>query len=154
MVMRGKGSAAVGRDPRGWLVMRNLPVGSFVPTMERRPTMARRKDRLGAAAVLAAMTYFLLSVVQAPAAFAIPGPDCENASYNVEVTQGTQAGNHQGIKADVWFGDYSNDCNRITSLAVISSSGNGFVEWGWVLGYSSCNGVYYNNPRTFSWWKP
>lgn len=36
----------------------------------------------------------------------------------------------------------------------VLSSGNGFVEWGWILGYSSCDGKYYSNPRTFTWWKP
>jgi hypothetical protein len=116
--------------------------------------MREQRDRLGAVAVLAVSLLLVLSVLGRSPALAIPGPNCENVNYNVEVTQGTQAGNHQGIKADVWFGAYNNDCNRITSIAVVTPGGNGYVEWGWVLGYSSCNGQYYTNPRTYTWWKP
>jgi hypothetical protein len=72
---------------------------------------------------------------------------------NVEVSQGTHQGQHQGLKAEVWFGSYNDDCNRITSINVLSSSGNGFVEFGWVLGYSSCDDNLYTTPRTFTWWK-
>lgn len=99
----------------------------------------------------------LIWVSLSGSAGATPAPSCENASYNVEVTQRTQQGNHQGIRADVWFGRGNDDCDRVTSLAVLSGTGNGFVEWGWVLGYSSCpedGDAYYTTPRTFTWWRP
>lgn len=54
----------------------------------------------------------------------------------------------------MWFGNFNYDCNRITSFFVDSGTGNGYVEWGWVLGYSSCNSQYYSNPRMFMWSKP
>jgi hypothetical protein len=99
------------------------------------------------------LSVVLLVAASSQPAEAIPGPNCENANYNVEGTQGTQQGNHIGVRAQTWFANYSNDCNRISSMGVITSVG-GFVEWGWVLGYSSCNSTYYNNPRTFTWWQP
>lgn len=55
---------------------------------------------VGLAVTVAVM---LPMLVPAPA-LGIPDPDCENASYNVQVTQGTQVGNHQGVRGNTWFG--------------------------------------------------
>jgi hypothetical protein len=90
----------------------------------------------------------LWSTTAQPAAAA----SCENVNYNVEVAEG--GGSYEAIRSSVWFGTWNNDCNRISSLAGLSTSGNGFVEWGWVLGFSSCNNFEYSNPRLFTWWKP
>jgi hypothetical protein len=114
----------------------------------------RRRDWLGVGAIVSAYVSVALVTGGTEALAVILPSSCENAAYNVEVVQGTQAGNQKGINADVWFGNFADDCNRISSFWIPSSTGNGFVEWGWVLGYSSCNGQYYSNPRMFLWAKP
>jgi hypothetical protein len=93
-------------------------------------------------------------VITVSSASAQPSPSCQNAGFNVEVSQSTQWGNHQGIHADVWLGNGNNDCSRVSSLVVVSGQPNGFVEFGWLLGYSTCNGNYYSSPRYFVWWRP
>jgi hypothetical protein len=82
---------------------------------------------------------------------AVPPQNCANTARNVEVTQGTQAGNHQGVRGDMWFRTSTNDCARVSSYAVLSSTGDGLVEWGWYLGwYTVCSSTYASSPRLFT----
>lgn len=78
---------------------------------------------------------------------------CENANYNVQAQQNTNLGQQQGIRTDLWFATGNNDCNRISGVHVLYGT-NGFVEWSWVLGYSSCNGQFYSTPQLFRYWRP
>lgn len=59
---------------------------------------------------LACLVEASMVVLAIPAlAQARPAPDRENANYDVVVTQTTQMGNHQGIRASVWFGRGNDD---------------------------------------------
>jgi len=100
----------------------------------------------------------LLSVSQ-KAATADPPQTCANEAYNVEGIEKYVSGDLQlnlhGERGDVYLGT-SLYCNRVTSLSVNSAFDRGsdrvFVEFGWVLGWSSCNNTYYSDPRLFIWW--
>jgi len=86
---------------------------------------------------------------------AVPPQNCSNAAYNVEGSQSTQQGNHQGVRGDVDFPTPNNECARVSSIAVLSGSGNGVVEWGWQLGwYTICDSAYASSPRLFMLNKP
>ena len=96
-------------------------------------------------------------------ASAHPGSDCwsQNAYHksNVEATQDTQRGNHQGVKsASMWVGAAANDCSRESTLGVFTATGGGFVEWGWNLGWlwdSICPTTSYQpSPTRFVAWAP
>lgn len=56
----------------------------------------------------------------------------------------------RGTIAEVWVSGGA-ACQRISSIYVKSPSWNGSFEFGWVLGYSGCNGQTYSAPRLF-WW--
>ena len=94
-------------------------------------------------------------------AFAQPPDTCDIGKMYVEATHAGQQGNHKGIKADVWKGAPDNDCGRISAVNVLNGT-NGFVEWGWSLGYlwdtevgGSCpNTVYHDQPERFVVWRP
>lgn len=58
----------------------------------------------------------------------------------------------------MWIGSGSNDCERVSSMAIIASGG-GSVEWGWSLGYlwgtdalGNCGSTttYYSMPTLFA----
>lgn len=104
-------------------------------------------------ALVASVTIGILgaSVLRASAS---PPESCISPKKNVEATQHTQGGNHQGVKADTWFASANNDCDRVTSLAVFN--GSGLVEWGWTLGWmpGACGDVYVTSPTTFYTWQP
>jgi hypothetical protein len=44
-------------------------------------------------------------------------------------------------------------CNRVSSLTIVDSTRDGYFEFGWVIGYSSCNNTYYSTARLFIVWK-
>jgi hypothetical protein len=79
-----------------------------------------------------------------------------SVDYNVEDVDHDNAGNHSGIKGNVYAGSVSY-CLRVSSLAVL---GTRTVEFGWVLGYypqtstqsGGCifPGNYTTTPRLFS----
>lgn len=104
-------------------------------------------------ASIATAGLFVVTLIPAVAYASQPGANCRDAEYNVEANLGgSNEGTHKGIKSNVWFANGNDDCNRVSSIAGVKS--NGFVEYGWVLGYSGCDGQYYTQPRTFTWWKP
>lgn len=74
---------------------------------------------------------------------AAPPSNCRNADYDTQARQGSQSGNHQGLKANTWLGAVNGDCGRITAHTVIN--GNGFFEYGWILGWDFCGAA--NNYR-------
>lgn len=100
------------------------------------------------------MTFLVWSLFPS-IAHAVPPQNCANAAYNVEGTQNTQAGNHQGVRGDVNFYANNNDCGRVSSIAIFSGSGNGLAERGWYMGwYTVCNSTYASTPRLFMFTKP
>jgi len=92
-----------------------------------------------------------------------PQPSCTDAigKYNTLATNGTQTGNHQGVKATTWFGKWEKmDCQRVSSVSVFRSASR-LVEWGWSLGWlfgedqlGPCGpkSHYYKLPRNFAVW--
>lgn len=61
-----------------------------------------------------------------------------------------------GIRSHMYSFDYY-FCNRVSSMTVLGPQDHPGVdrqgvEFGWVLGYSNCNGVFYQTPRLFVWW--
>lgn len=73
-----------------------------------------------------------------------PGSGC------VLATQGTQGGNHQGVRGDVWFGTNSSYCYKVVSVGVRTSTSS--VEYGWVIGWlagTNCDQQYHDSPTTF-----
>ena len=105
-----------------------------------------------------------LSGVSTAGAQSIPGTNCPGSFYyaSVQATQATQVGNHAGVSSDLWVGEYSNDCSRVSSLAVQVPGTGGIIEWGWVLGYlwardvnGWCADTYYHSvPTRFAVWRP
>jgi hypothetical protein len=69
-------------------------------------------------------------------ASAQPPTSCNDlwGKTNVEGTNATQLGNHEGLKSLMWIGTGANDCSRVSSLTVVTPE-DGIVEWGWALGY-------------------
>ncbi len=110
-----------------------------------------RIARRSASIVIAGL--FVATLIPTVAYATQPGAGCQTVAYNVEANLGgANEGKHKGIKSNVWFGNGNDDCNRVSSIAALKS--NGVVEYGWVLGYSNCDGQYYTQPRTFTLWKP
>lgn len=106
---------------------------------------------------------FVLSLVAlAPPAAAAPPVTCNVTRRNVLATQGTQSGNHQGLRSTVWHaGSSSSNCARVSALSVVN--GNGFVEWLWVQGWifgEDADGVcgttsqYSSKPYRLAFWVP
>jgi hypothetical protein len=102
-------------------------------------------------------------LLSAPASSAQPPSTCIDFRDNVEGTDASQQGNHQGIFTTMAFFGGSNDCIRVSSIAV--RNGTGEVELGWVLGYhpsnnnpysgpGACAGQYFANPQVFEVWTP
>jgi hypothetical protein len=115
-----------------------------------------RSDRLALVAYLSVFPLLIAAVIFATPtpAQAYPPESCiYGFGFNEEVTQGTQRGNHSGIRSDLSTFAYDNDCQRIVGTAVVSPGG-GFVEYSWLLGWSSCNHTYHSQPKTFMWWVP
>ena len=59
----------------------------------------------------------------------------------------------RGTRADVLVGS-SAWCQRINSVYVVSASGQGSFEFGWLIGYSRCSGytgTFYTQPTLFYW---
>lgn len=59
--------------------------------------------------------------------------------------------NSHGTRASVYVGAAPTDCQRISSLYVGAQGGGGFIEFGWVLGWSNCTRAFYNLPHPFYW---
>lgn len=113
----------------------------------------RKRDSLGGWAVV--LVSVLLWSMMTSTARAVPPSDCANTNRNVEVTQSTQQGNHQGIRSNYWFATGGNACARADSIEVWSGLPNGFMEFGWYLGwYDVCSPNYASTPRLFSFSKP
>jgi len=95
-------------------------------------------------------------------AFASPTIDCiNNGDRHVLATNGTQKGNHQGILSTVMFWGTDDQCSRVSSISV--GNNNGFVEWGWLLGWlvgtndgGNCgqSSTYHQEPVRFAFWAP
>jgi len=106
----------------------------------------------------------LTVIVLVPAlVIAQPPEDCDTGKMFVQATHVGQQGNHKGLRADVWVGAPDNDCARISSVNIHSGTGNGFIEWGWSLGYlwdTSVGGacpsgtVYHSSPTRYVIWRP
>lgn len=87
-------------------------------------------------------------------AHAHPASSCSTVHYYLDGTQGTQQGNHQGVKGDVWFASASDDqCYRVVSLIVHHNGGQ--VECGWVKGWfqgTNCDQQYHQQATTYEFW--
>jgi hypothetical protein len=71
-----------------------------------------------------------------------PPETCATLKYITPGTQvGTQQNDHKGVKSLVWFGAYTQDCVRVSSLLVAPEGINSQVEFGWFLGWHG-----YGNP--------
>lgn len=113
---------------------------------------------------LACMTLF------APTAAAYPAENCIQTITNVQGSNWDDGlvgapPQETGIYSHMYFAYQSGDCVRVSSEGVISPSGAGQVEWGWVLGWHPkgpnvytgpgyCNDRYYTNPEVFQVWTP
>ncbi|MGZ5372330.1 MAG: hypothetical protein ACXWDE_11130, partial [Aeromicrobium sp.] len=104
-------------------------------------------------------------VLTASQAEAAPPQSCYAGNiYHVLGGDHGGEGNHTGVKANLHFGLFGNDCIRVTSVAV--NNGGGSVEIGWFMGWdtSSFNqftgsgacrdGDYYDTPEVFAVWQP
>jgi hypothetical protein len=111
------------------------------------------------AAILLFCELFLLPGV----AQAHPTVDCINHLWNTEGKDNDHLGFHTGIKSLMAFYDGSNDCLRVSSVAVVSAGG-GSVEFGWFLGWDTngnaysgsgaCQQAYFSSPELFEVWAP
>jgi len=63
--------------------------------------------------------------------------DCIYEKFQVLATNGTQIGNHHGVRSQMFFGQQDPDapdtCQRIAGLSVTRDAG--FVEWNWTIGW-------------------
>jgi hypothetical protein len=116
------------------------------------------------------LSFLLLGVVVAsgPSASANPPFSCINYVHNKQGTDAAQQGNHQGIKSSIAVFAPSNDCERVSSIAVILDGPGlsiGIVEIGWVNGWlpaddnaysgsGACNDSHFDHPRVFITWNP
>jgi hypothetical protein len=110
------------------------------------------------------VTTFLAALLVAVSTLAVAQPpvNCSTTGKMfVEATHVGQQGNHKGIRADVFKAAPNNDCARISTVNVLNGI-NGFIEWGWSLGYlwgqvdgGDClNTVYHSEPERFVIWRP
>jgi hypothetical protein len=97
-----------------------------------------------------------------PAAYADMPKSCLDAhtgrgddygQIDAEENDGSTSDDLRGLNSDVWVAA-SAECQRISSVFVFSPSYNGFYEFGYVLGWSTCSGNYYQDPTVFSVWEP
>jgi hypothetical protein len=111
---------------------------------------------------LVVMLILTAVLIESPTvALAQPPPICHVDRMFVEATHVGQQGNHKGIKANVLKAAPTNDCARISTVNVLNGF-NGFIEWGWSLGYlwSTAEGgdcpatVYHSSPERFVVWRP
>lgn len=113
----------------------------------------------------AAIVLAVVGLLSLPAdAIAQPPQNCDSGFGKafVQATHIGQQGNHIGLRADVWIGAPNDDCARISTVNVKFGT-NGFIEWGWNLGYlwdtavgGSCptGTVYRSSPTRFVIWRP
>ncbi len=92
-----------------------------------------------------------------PSASADPLPNsCLSASSGGDDDYGqftvTEAGTDgDGTRADVWFTGSNMQCQKISTLGVYSPTGNGFWEFGWILGWwGPSSGDRYLVPTMFA----
>ena len=56
----------------------------------------------------------------------------------------------RGTRSKMYAGG-TTPCQRISSIYVLSPNGTGWVELGWISGYSNCTGTTNSVPRLFYW---
>ncbi|MET3961145.1 hypothetical protein ABIE44_001079 [Marmoricola sp. OAE513] len=104
--------------------------------------------------VVLATLVLLMSVYPARAGAAVPA--CiANGDYGAMVTvedvNGPANDDSRGTRSDMYVSSVSTFCQRVSSVYVqdpISESG---MEFGWVVGYSQCDGQTYSVPTLFYW---
>ena len=71
-------------------------------------------------------------------------------------TQGEERGADytglQGVRSQI-LAVQDVECQRISTIYVASPTGNGFFEFGYVLGWSTCDWSLHSTPTVFSAWK-
>lgn len=84
-----------------------------------------------------------------------PSRECRNFDKQIRSGEGVHHDLHTGVRSDVTFASASDDCVRVSTIGVINANETGYVEWGWVLGYSGipCGDNYYSSPTLFLAWK-
>ena len=89
------------------------------------------------------------------AAAAQPGTGCRTFEKKIQSKENASTSTHTGVKTSMKFGSASNPCVRVSTIGVISVNETGFVEWGWVLGYSGtpCGDSYHTTPTLFFSWQ-
>lgn len=81
------------------------------------------------------------------------GGDDDYGQIQAEERDGTTANDLRGLRSDVWVASGA-ECQRVSSVYVFSPTHNGFYEFGYVVGWSTCSGNHYSNATVFSVWKP
>ena len=93
-----------------------------------------------------------------------PPESCIAFLHNVEGVNTIQEGDDTGVRSSMWFAYPSDDCMRVSSIAVDNVDGQ--VEIGWVLGWhpsadnaytgtGACNDSYFGiDPELFLVWIP
>jgi hypothetical protein len=107
-------------------------------------------------------TMLTMSLLPRPALASPPQSCADVGDRHVQATNGTQTGNHQAIRSTVMFWGTNDQCSRVSSITVVNA--NGFVEWGWLLGwlfgqdvpFGSCGqtSTYHQEPVRFAFWRP
>jgi len=68
----------------------------------------------------------------------------------IEMANGARGPFSRGTRSKMYAGG-STPCQRISSIYVLSPHGTGWVEFGWISGYSNCTGTTNSVPRLFYW---
>lgn len=116
--------------------------------------VVRQASELTLGAVVAIVVYAAGSSLWTPSADAATAPACFERSPRGDddygqYTVGESSDHSNGTRADVWFPHADAACQRISSIGVVSATGNGVWEFGWVLGWSTVDDQFHPVPTMF-----
>lgn len=117
--------------------------------------LARAVPFMSGVFALVALTALIRPHLVLPTAAASPPPCIIDGDYGaigiIEDPTAANSDNVRGTRAHVWVVNGPTACQYISSVYVFSPTRAGDMEFGYVVGYSNCNGSTYSNPTLF-WW--
>lgn len=75
----------------------------------------------------------------------------EYAVATIEDPSSSVSNDSRGTISNMLAASGPTPCQRVSSVYVYSNGYTGWAEFGWVIGYSNCDGNTYNGPRAFMW---